>query len=74
MSILRILLQYFMGHVYFMKFCHHRNNQYMYKHQKYRYLCITKLKTDLLKKSSVQRLSVFQLISELLNSAEIPAF
>ena len=36
MSILRILLQYFKGHVYFMKFCHHRYNQYMYKHQKHK--------------------------------------
>ena len=36
MSILRIRLQYFKGHVYFMKRYHHRNNQYMYKHQKHK--------------------------------------
>ena len=36
MSILRIRLQYFKGHVNFLKFCHHRINQYMYKHQKHK--------------------------------------
>ena len=29
LSILWILLQNFKGHIYFIKFCHHRNNQYM---------------------------------------------
>ena len=77
MSILRILLQYFKGHVYFMKFCHHRNNQYMYKHQKHKnhqIIMHNKAQNLFPKKSAVQRFSVFQLISKLLNSAENSAF